>query len=37
MSKDLAERNADIAEKKNVVEELIHDITEKSQIAEKQQ
>ena len=37
LSKELAIKNAEIAEKKKIVEELIADITEKSEIAGKQQ
>ncbi len=37
LSKELAIKNEEIAEKKKVVEELIADITEKSEIAVKQQ
>ncbi len=37
LSKELAIKNEEIAEKKNVVAELIADITEKSAIAGKQQ
>jgi hypothetical protein len=36
LSKELAIKNAEIAEKKTVVEELIADITDKSEIAGKQ-
>jgi len=36
LSKELAIKNAEIAEKKKVVEELIADITEKSEVAGKQ-
>jgi hypothetical protein len=36
LSKELALKNEEIAEKKKVVEELIADITEKSEIAGKQ-
>jgi hypothetical protein len=35
LSKELAIKNAEIAEKKTVVEELIADITEKSEVAGK--
>jgi len=37
LSDELAIKNADIAEKKVVVEELIADITQKSEVAGKQQ
>lgn len=37
LSEELAIKNAEIAEKKVVVQELIADITEKSDIAAKQQ
>lgn len=37
LSKELAIKNEEIAEKKKIVEELIADITEKSEIAGKQQ
>ena len=36
LSKELAIKNEEIAEKKKVVEELISDITEKSEVAGKQ-